>query len=1163
MNKQSVTLPGSDGQWGSYISKYQPDSSQVLDNMFTANSKNFVTDQTGMIDKRQGGVEWSRTVFGQPAKDTYEAVFESGERHFLRVGGGVLSASTGTGLFDTITSGFASIGNFEWATYKNRSYGCNGVNAAQTYDIATSYGGVSYIFTTAKTKLMGAQAPVTAPTAGAPTAGGAIPVGSHTYKVTFMYYDFEESNGSPSSAVQTTTAGNQTIALTTIPIGGYGVTARRIYRDNNDGSYLLLATLGNNTATTYLDTLAVGSTPTPMPLFNDTPPTFSKIALWQDSLFIAPVGETNGIRYSNPGEPDIYDPDNFIICQSDDVVTALYVYNGKLYVFGLHSFGSIEGTTPDTYYYRNISNLIGCVDNRSIQVRSIVSVPTLWWLSDKGFYYSNGSTVEYGSDYIQDLVNLNIAQVNYSTNKNTQSSLADFSGDTSSPGIDLATSPGSIRTINPTRVWSTQADWDGGSSLTNIATGATNQMSVPTQQTPAFVSGTSVGTVEISGTLRTPVISDFTGTANVTSDGSPPGGSGVLQLVDNPNTGSLTTRLAQAFYPSYAGTVTDISFINRRTIAYTYSVQIWSDSLGQPSSLIGSFSNITVPAGSGDITQTTVGSVAVSGATRYWIVVTILSAPGFDNDFYGKTGYRFSTDGLSQPFLDFRSSWVFARTSAGTQLNSMGCSFTFVQSAIAAVGTWTGPTYDSLSTSTVGASITHTGVFPAGTSSVTTIEAAANSSFTTGLVTQAFPNLSGLGVVTLLGKRFWRIKLSLSTTDNRFTAQIGPPALKFNITGTWESQPVDTTTDNVAWGTLTYTGNTPLGTTVTLTIATATLIGGPYSAYGPIGSALVQQFAKVRATLVTTSDNATSPTISSITLNWTVTSTITSSAIDTGTTPAGFGTFQWEQISFGVGVVTAEVRTATTAPGLTSATFVSVMNGEFPALTALQFVQWRLTITSTPNLIPEITSVTINWLIPAGTVGVRCASIFFNKTYYISVATTGATANNTLIQLDQFGKWRIQKDASIGTFLSYFNSLYFTDGITGSIYNGFIAVTDNGTPIVMDVRTKAWSANNDLFLKVPRALKVTGINTGTDLHAYYSTDRGETWIELLNESGTTGFQTDDSGTEFVVLFVPDALTLESGRTLMYRLVSEDEFPCSIINYVPSFYARKGRYLSNA
>ena len=85
------------------MSGHQPDSSKVLNgqHVHVLVLRTFITDQTGMIDKRQGGVQWNRTSFGNPADDSYEAVFESGERHFLRVGNGTLSASTGNGLFNT------------------------------------------------------------------------------------------------------------------------------------------------------------------------------------------------------------------------------------------------------------------------------------------------------------------------------------------------------------------------------------------------------------------------------------------------------------------------------------------------------------------------------------------------------------------------------------------------------------------------------------------------------------------------------------------------------------------------------------------------------------------------------------------------------------------------------------------------------------------------------------------------------------------------------------------------------------------------------------------------------------------------------------------------------------------------------------------------------
>jgi hypothetical protein len=1156
MNKQSINLPGQSGEWETYVSKYQPDSSKVLDNMFTVGSKNFVTDQTGMIQKRQGGVQWNRTSFGQPANDTYEAVFESGSRHFLRVGGGTLSASTGTGLFDTITSGYSTLGNFEWVTYQNRSYGCNGVNAPQVYDTAISYGGVSYSFTTAKTKVMGAQAPVTAPTAGAPTAGGAIPVGAHRYKVTFMYYESEESNGSAASAVQTTTSGNQTIPLTNIPIGGYGVTARNIYRDNNDGVYKLLDTIPNNTATTYTDTLLIGGTPTNIPTTNDVPPTFNKIALWLDSVFIAPTGETNVIRFSNSGAPDIFDPENFITCQSDDVVTGLYVYNGKLYVFGLHSVGSIEGNTPDTFFYHNVSPLIGCVDNRSIQVRSIVSVPTLWWLSDKGMYYSNGNTVEYGSDFIQDLVNLNLAQVNYTVNKNTQTSFADFSGDTRTPGIDIDTIPGEIMTVNPIQEYNTTADWLGGSSKVNVKTSNGNFIEAATRFAPSLGSGQVNGDVSISGgtSITVPSSNPFSGAGNSFTGN-------FVHWGNNANDGGKGA-VAIPFRADRDGTLNSFTTTwNSGSGGIQVGMYIYSDNGGNPGSQLA-VSPTTYTGGSLGGASFAF-SLSLTAGTIYWAIINVNNR-SFGNIIsdtrIGSSNQNLHPNGLHTKFQVISHSENWTGHPWGDYADYMYGAFAFTYTPVAKSGSWTSPVYDSGSLTALPTNLSLTGSYGATATGSVVIYASPNANMS-GYVSQTISTPNGTYAVTLSNYRYWQIVQNISVTDNINGVSQGTPLMLFNTTATWISQPIDTTTDNTSWDSLTYTGNIPLGTSVALTIATSTN-NISYTSFGPIGSALIQRWAKVQLVLTTDGGNTTSPSISSVTLTWNISATITSNGIDTGTDPAGFNTFQWENPNPGVGTITFSLRTATTLIGLASASYVTVANGNFPNLTALRFVQWKAVLTASSNNVPEITSVTVSWFTSTGQAGVRCASIFYNKTYYLAVATVGSTYNNLILQLDQFGKWRIQKDTSVGTFLSYFNTLYFTDGISGLIFNGFIANTDNGAAIEMDVRTKAWNAGNDLFLKVPRALKITGIHTGTTIRAYYSPDRGTTWYEMLNEAGTTGFVTNVSGDEFIVLFVPDGTTLNSGRTLIYRIVSSDVYPCSIINFVPSFYSRKGRYLSN-
>jgi hypothetical protein len=1163
MNKQTIMLPGQQTEWGSYISKYQPDSQKVLDNMFTANSKNFVTDQTGMIDKRQGGIQWNRTGFSGPAADSYEAIFESGARHFLRVGQGNLSASTGNGLFTLITAGYAAFGNFEWATTEDRVYGDNGINSPQVYDIVTSYGGVSYSFTTGKTKAMGAQPPVSAPTAGTPTAGGAIPVGPHRYQITFMYYGAEESNGSPSSATQTTTSGNQTIPLTNIPIGGYGVTARNIYRDNNDGNFLLLDTIPNNTATTYTDVLAQGSTPTPIPQFNNPPPTFSKIALWLDALWITPTGETNTLRYSNAGSPDIFDPDNFIVCQSDDIITAITVYNGKLYVHGLHSFGSIEGTTPDTFYYNNISRTIGCTDNRSIQIRSIVSIPTLWWLSDKGLYYSNGYTVEYGSDLIQDLVNLNLAQVNYSTSKNTQNSQAQYLGDTYTQGIDVLSIPGTITTINPKADYSETADWLGGSVVTNLKTSDSNFAEAPTLFAPDIGSGMLGGQAQISGSNVTlPGGGSFTGE----SQGETSRANFFIQAL---NTTYNCSIVAQPFVPTITGILNTVSGFDMYSFAFgspstvPVTVAVYSDLGGLPGSSLAS-QTFSRPVGSNgplNIPTATL-NVGLTGGTRYWIVISLGTVVGQGQGVFSEAGQSGVWSAGFSAYAKANSvTWApFSPPGASSPPISLTGSYTYTVTPVPETGTWISPIYDCGAISSVPATLSVSALYPSPSGSSITIYTSASSGMGSPN-TQTFVNLNSAGSLTLTGLRYWQVIITVSTSDSRQVPTVSAPILLFSTVAIWVSQPIHATTDNIGWGTLTFTGNVPAGTSVGLVIATST-DNITYTSFGPLGGAAITEWAKIRLIIQTDVGNTTSPSVSDVTLTWMLSSTIESSAIDTGTTPAGFSTMQFEQSNPSVGTVTMYIRTATTALGLSSATYVLVPNGTFPNLTPQQFVQWKLVFTSSADAAPEITSITVNWFVGTGASGVRCASLFFNKTYYLSVAIIGSTFNNVLIQLDQFGKFRIQKDNSVGTLLLYFNTLYFTDGQNSNIYNGFIAPTDNGTSIVMDVRTKAWSSTDNIFLKIPRGFKITGINTGTTIHAYYSPDRGNTWIEMLNESGVTGFTTGTDGLEFVILFVPDADTLSSGRTLMYRLVSYDSLPCSIINYEPSMYARKARYLSS-
>jgi uncharacterized phiE125 gp8 family phage protein len=102
------------------------------------------------------------------------------------------------------------------------------------------------------------------------TAAGNVNAGAHRYLATFVTAAGETQAGTISAAVTTDGAHGQ-VALSAIPIGGAMVTARKLYRTAAGGAvYLLLATIANNTATTYTDNIADASLGAQAPSVNTT-----------------------------------------------------------------------------------------------------------------------------------------------------------------------------------------------------------------------------------------------------------------------------------------------------------------------------------------------------------------------------------------------------------------------------------------------------------------------------------------------------------------------------------------------------------------------------------------------------------------------------------------------------------------------------------------------------------------------------------------------------------------------------------------------------------------------------------------------------------------------------------------------------------------------------
>ncbi len=104
------------------------------------------------------------------------------------------------------------------------------------------------------------------------SGAGNVDNGVHRYLATFVTADGETQAGIISTAVTITDKTiNGKVELTSIPVGGGLVTARKIYRTAANGSsYLLLATIANNSAATYTDNIADASLGAEAPSTNTT-----------------------------------------------------------------------------------------------------------------------------------------------------------------------------------------------------------------------------------------------------------------------------------------------------------------------------------------------------------------------------------------------------------------------------------------------------------------------------------------------------------------------------------------------------------------------------------------------------------------------------------------------------------------------------------------------------------------------------------------------------------------------------------------------------------------------------------------------------------------------------------------------------------------------------
>lgn len=179
----------------------------------------------------------------------------------------------------------------------------------------------------------GIYSPNSSPTAGtAPT--GTVLTGDYRYKVTWVNSNLVESDVSDATA--TFTAAGEDIRLTSIPVApaSYGVGSRRLYRTEAGGtSFLRLATISDNTTTTYDDGIADIDLGVAAPSDQGVPPNYRAIVYHQGRMFCIDPSD-NFVKYSEIGNPYVFKALSFrrIGDATGDIPQALTVYDNAVVV---------------------------------------------------------------------------------------------------------------------------------------------------------------------------------------------------------------------------------------------------------------------------------------------------------------------------------------------------------------------------------------------------------------------------------------------------------------------------------------------------------------------------------------------------------------------------------------------------------------------------------------------------------------------------------------------------------------------------------------------------------------------------------------------------------------------------------------------------------------
>lgn len=217
----------------------------------------------------------------------------------------------------------------------------------------------------------GIQPPSTAPTATKGIAGN-VDAATHRYVVTFVStYGKESNRSSPSNTV--TTDPSQ-VSLTSIPVSSdTQVTSRKIYRDiDGDGQFRFVATISDNTTTTYTDNASqadLSSVEAPFAgsaIDNSPPENMAFVAPYEAYIFGVLADDRNTVVWTEPNEQEYWPTVNARTFHTQ--VTALSPILGGLLIFGSDWMVAVRGGEGGSrsIQFNEVHPEVGCVGSRAV-----------------------------------------------------------------------------------------------------------------------------------------------------------------------------------------------------------------------------------------------------------------------------------------------------------------------------------------------------------------------------------------------------------------------------------------------------------------------------------------------------------------------------------------------------------------------------------------------------------------------------------------------------------------------------------------------------------------------------------------------------------------------------------------------------------------------------